>query len=234
MKNPGEVSGVQQTKEELLALAQSVIIRDAEAVSSLSSQIGSSFWDAMQMLLNTRGKVFVSGSGTSGATAKRIAHLLSVGGTPSLFLHPTDSLHGSLGAVVQGDTIIAISKGGETDELNDFVRRCKARGAQTICITGDSLGTLARLSEVVLLIRVSTEADPSGMIAMGSALAACAIGDALVVTLMEARAYSWEKFAEIHPGGAVGKLLQQQQESGQKPTPWSGDLSAYNTSEAKE
>lgn len=192
----------------IVELARRTIRRDAEAVGGLEAQIGDSFARTAQLLLRCTGKVLVAGLGTSGATARRVAHLLSVGGTPALFIHAADALHGALGAVGPDDCVIAISKGGESDELNDFVRRARDRGAPVVALTAEPGSSLGRLGDECLVVTTPDDADPGNMIAMGSALAACALGDALAVSLMDARGYSWASFMQSHPGGAVGHMIE--------------------------
>jgi arabinose-5-phosphate isomerase len=194
--------------ETALALARQTVERDAAAVAAVLPQLGPSFLDAVRLLLACQGKVLVTGMGTSGATARRIAHLLSVGGTPAVFVHAADGLHGGLGAVTADDCVIAISKGGESDELNEYVRRVRERHARVLTMTATADSTLARLGDVRLVIDTPAEVDPGNMIAMGSALAMCSVGDALTVALMEVRRYPWEAFMHTHPGGAVGHRIQ--------------------------
>jgi arabinose-5-phosphate isomerase len=194
---------------DVLARAREVIRGDRAALEAVESNLGEGFLRALDVLLHVQGKVLVTGMGTSGATARRIAHLLSCGGTPSLFIHPADGLHGGLGAVTSDDVVIAVSKGGESDELNDFCRLALERGSTVVAMTAVPESTLGRLGQAVLPVVTPDEADPGGMMAMGSALAACAVGDALAVVLMESRGYEWHRFERTHPGGAVGKLIEQ-------------------------
>ena len=194
----------------ILAKAAQTIRMDAAAVLAVAEGLDASFCQVLDLLQRCTGKVLVTGMGTSGASARRIAHLLSCGGTPALFVNAADGLHGGLGAVSEQDVVIAASKGGESDELNEFCRRARARGARLVAMTATSSSTLARLADIVLIVQTPSEADPGEMMAMGSALAVCALGDALAITLMELRGYSWEAFEFTHPGGAVGKLIQGQ------------------------
>jgi arabinose-5-phosphate isomerase len=196
---------------EMLALGRSVIRDDIRAVSSVEAALDDAFVDVVRMLEACRGKVLVTGMGTSGATARRIAHLLSCGGTPSMFVHAADGLHGGLGAVDGDDIVIAISKGGESDELNEFCRLAAERGAGVIAMTAVVDSTLAAGSDLVLPVVTPEDADPGRMMAMGSALAACAVGDALAITLMRRRGYAWQDFERTHPGGAVGKMIESRQ-----------------------
>ncbi|MBA3416074.1 MAG: SIS domain-containing protein [Chloroflexia bacterium] len=190
---------------EVLALARETIRQDAAAVTAAVAAVGEGFERAVGLLFACRGKAIVTGMGTSGATAQRIAHLLAVGGTPAFFAHPADGLHGGLGAVTGEDVVLAISKGGESAELNEYVSRAKGRGAKIVAMTAEPASTLAGLADAAILVKTPIEADPGGMIAMGSALANCAVGDGLVVALMTLRRYPWQSFEFTHPGGAVGR-----------------------------
>ena len=192
---------------EMLDVARSVIRDDMRALASVEADLGDGFLDAVDLLAAAQGKVLVAGMGTSGATARRIAHLLSCGGTPSIFVHPADCLHGGLGAVGPTDVVIGISKGGESDELNQYCELAGERGAKVVTMTAEPASTLATVSDAVLLVRTPDDTDPGSMMAMGSALAACAVGDALAVVLMRLRDYPWERFEQTHPGGAVGKQI---------------------------
>ena len=199
-------------------LARETIRQDAAAVLAAEAAIDDGFMRAVELLLVCQGKVLVAGMGTSGATARRIAHLLSVGGTPSLYVHPADGLHGGLGAVTGSDVVVAISKGGQSGELNEFAERAKGRGATVVAMTAEPDSTLAALADAVILVRTPIEADPGGMIAMGSALANCAVGDALVVVLMRLRDYPWQAFEFTHPGGAVGRAIEARREADVAPS----------------
>jgi arabinose-5-phosphate isomerase len=192
---------------QMIEFGRSIIRRDAAALASVEAGLGDGFVQAIQLLMAIQGKVLVAGMGTSGATARRIAHLLSCSGTPAMFIHPGDGLHGGLGAVSGSDLVVAISKGGESDELNEFCRRARARGARIVVMTAVVDSPLAGLGDCVLPVITPPETDLGEMMAMGSALAACAVGDALAAVLMERRGYDWQAFEETHPGGAVGKAI---------------------------
>ncbi len=195
------------TPEEILHTARSVIQQESQAVAGLVEQIGTDFVRAVEMLLACEGHVLVAGSGTSHAVGARLAHLLSCCGTPALFIHPGDSQHGLSGAVTARDVLIALSKGGETAEVNFLVSIARRRGAKVIAITERPDSTLGQQSDVVLCVRSPAEADPYGMIATGSSLVNCAFGDALCVVLLHLRGYTRDQFGETHPGGAVGKRI---------------------------
>lgn len=194
-------------EEQVLAIASDVITLESQAVASLLEQLRPSLMQAAQLMLNCQGHVIVSGSGTSHAVALRFAHLLSCCGTPALFLHPGDSQHGSAGAVRAGDVLVALSKGGETTEVNFLANVAKERGAKVIGITEKPASTLGKLSDITLEIKAPDGVDPYGMIATGSSLFNSAFCDALCVVLLNLRGYSIEQFGQTHPGGAVGQML---------------------------
>nr|WP_277816676.1 SIS domain-containing protein [Microbacterium aquimaris] len=152
------------------------------------------------------GKVFVTGSGTSGATARRMAHLLAVCGTPSTFIHPMDALHGTMGALAAGDVLISISRGGESAEINDFSTRAQRRSVSVVALTAEPESTLGRLADVTVTLITEGEGDPGGVIAMGSTLVTSVWGDALANILMRRRGYGWDQVLETHPAGAVGQI----------------------------
>ena len=193
--------------KQLAQRAKDVIKREAEAVMQLADQIDESIGDVIGLLLNCKGHVIVTGVGTSNAMARRLAHLLSCSGTPALFLHAADSLHGGAGAVTANDVIIAISKGGHSAEVNNFVNIARERGAKIIALTEDPASPLAEMSDAVYKATAPADADPYGMIATGSSLVNGAAGDVLCVLLLELRGYTQEEFGKTHPGGAVGEKL---------------------------
>jgi D-arabinose 5-phosphate isomerase GutQ len=192
-------------EEKALAAARSQVRAEAALLGSLESLVNEQLVAIARRILARSGKVIPTGVGTSGEIARRMAHLLSVVGTPSHFLHPTDGLHGALGAVCAGDTVVAISKGGQSEELNEFVRRAQALGANVVVLTAAPSSPLATLGEEVVLVPAPDSADPEGVIAMGSTLAVAAWGDALAVVLKELRGYGLKEVLFAHPGGAVGQ-----------------------------
>jgi arabinose-5-phosphate isomerase len=198
---------VSMNEEQILKLAISVIDIESKAVANLAEQLKPTLAQAAQIMLDCKGHVLVSGSGTSHAVALRFAHLLSCSGTPALFLHPGDSQHGASGAVRTEDVLIALSKGGETLEVNFLARIAKERGAKVIGLTEKPASTLGMLSDVILEIKAPEGVDPYGMIATGSSLFNSAYCDALCVVLLKLRGYSLEQFGQTHPGGAVGQKL---------------------------
>ncbi len=196
--------------DTILALANEVVQREAEAVASLTSQFDHSFVEVVRVILACEGHVLVAGAGTSHAVAYRLAHLLSCCGTPALFIYPGDAQHGGGGAVTARDVLLLISKGGETQEINNLAHIARQRGATVIAITENLGSTLAQLSDYVVRVSAPPGVDPYGMIATGSSLVNAAWGDALCSVLLNLRGYTKEEFGKTHPGGAVGKKLSEQ------------------------
>lgn len=194
-------------EDQILEMAAQVIETESRAVASLMDQLKPSLVRAATAMLKCKGHVIVAGAGTSHAVALRFAHLLSCCGTPALFLHPGDSQHGSAGAVRAEDVLVALSKGGETTEVNFLARVAKERGAVVIGITEKPASTLGRMSDITLEIKAPEGVDPYGMIATGSSLFNAAYCDALCIVLLNLRGYSVEQFGQTHPGGAVGQKL---------------------------
>ena len=195
-------------QQEIISLAKQVVKQEADGVLTLLEQIDDSFVKAAQLMLACKGHVLVSGSGTSHSVARRLAHLLSVCGTPSLLIDAGDSQHGLSGAVTANDILITLSKGGSSSEVISLARVAKSRGATVISITEKPDSELGKLSNVVLKVVAPPGGDPFGMIATGSSLINAAYGDALCVVLLKLRGYTLEQFGETHPGGAVGKKLE--------------------------
>lgn len=200
-----ETSSDQATDgQTVLALARSRVLAEAAGVATVVESLDESFLTAARLIYGCSGKVFVTGSGTSGTIARRMAHLFSVSGTPSVFLPAMDALHGTLGVVTEGDLLIVISKGGGSVELNDLAVRAKDRGAGIVAVTCRLDTPLTAVADLVLVAGADESLDLGGMIAMGSTLAHAALGDALAVVLMRARDHSWATVHHLHPGGAVG------------------------------
>lgn len=190
--------------EEILEAGRARIRAEAEAVDTIAACLDESFVSAAALIRSSPGKVITAGAGTSGPTAARLAHLLSVSGTPALTVHPADALHGTLGAVTEGDVVLVISKGGRSAEINEFARLAAARGAAIIALTGDGSSELAAAATVAAVLPHTAQGDPGGVIAMGSSLAVAAWGDALATVLMQISGYPWEDVLGTHPSGAVG------------------------------
>lgn len=179
----------------------------AAALAALPDQLDDGFVDVVQLLLDCRGHIVVSGAGTSSTLAQRLAHLLTVVGAPAFYLSAGDSTHGGAGAVKPDDVMIAISKGGESDELNGLVAVACSKGVPIVALTQSAGGTLGQQATHRLVFTVPDAIDAAGMIALGSSLAAGAIGDALCFAIFQVRGFDEEQLLQIHPGGAVGKAL---------------------------
>lgn len=199
--------------EQIVELGADVVRREGAAVVALADTLPDSFAAAVRLMLDCRGHVIVSGSGTSNAVALRFAHLLSCVGTPALFLHPGDSQHGSAGAVTADDVWVGLSKGGETSEVIFLAGIARKRGARVVAITEKPASTLGRLADVVLEVAAPEDVDPYGMIATGSSLFNAALCDAICVALLELRGYSVDDFGETHPGGAVGHRIRERDDA---------------------
>jgi D-arabinose 5-phosphate isomerase GutQ len=189
---------------EAVAAGRALLSHEVEAVSAI--HLDEHFVSTVRLVLDAPGRILLAGMGTSGPVARRLAHILSASGTPALFLHPADALHGSLGAVIAGDLVLLVSKGGQSEEANTFAAHCKRRGASLVVLTATPYTALTAMADVTVTLPQAPGADPGGIIAMGSSLAAAAWGDALAWVVMRLRGYSWSNVLDAHPAGAVGHL----------------------------
>lgn len=187
-------------------MARDRLTAEAAAVSALADRIDDSFVVAASMILRCEGKVFIGGSGTSGTVARRMAHILSVTGTPSVAFSPMDSLHGSSGAITADDLVLLISNGGASEEVIQSARIAQQRAAKVIALTRSHETPLARIADHSVVVSVDGRAELGGIIATGITIAQSAWGDALAEVLMRGRGYTWAQFMTTHPAGAVGKL----------------------------
>ncbi|MDD5057919.1 MAG: KpsF/GutQ family sugar-phosphate isomerase [Sideroxydans sp.] len=190
-----------------LALARSVLTIEAAAVQALVERIDEHFLNALNLILDCKGRVIVSGMGKSGHIARKIAATFSSTGTPAYFVHPGEASHGDLGMVTAQDVFIGISYSGESDELLTIVPAVKRQGAKLITLTGNPQSSLAREANVHLNCAVEQEACPMGLAPTASTTAALAMGDALAVALLDAKGFGEEDFARSHPGGSLGRRL---------------------------
>lgn len=184
-----------------------VLEQEALAVAALARRLDGRFGEAVALLAACTGRLVVSGVGKSGVIARKIAATLTSTGTPATFLHAVDSVHGDLGIVGRGDAAIVLSKSGETNEVMDLVAHLKRLGIPVVAITGDLGSTLARHADVALDAAVDAEACPFDLAPTTSTTVALALGDALAVALLEAKGFSPEDFARLHPGGALGRRM---------------------------
>lgn len=190
-----------------LATAREVLKTEAAAILALMDRLDGRFERAIRMLLECRGRVIVTGMGKSGIICRKIAATLASTGTPAFFLHPAEAVHGDLGVIQADDVVLALSNSGETDELLRLLETIKRLGAQLITICGNQQSTLAQASNVALDCHVSEEACPLKLVPTASTTAALALGDALAMTLLVAKGFREEDFANLHPGGKLGKRL---------------------------
>ncbi len=191
----------------MIRRAKEVLRIEADAVSSLIKRVDSGFEKAGKLILACKGKVVVTGMGKPGFIGAKISATLSSTGTPSLYLHPADAIHGDLGRVTRDDIVLALSNSGETEEILRLLPTLKKIGAKLIAMVGNTDSTLARYSDVVLNVAVKKEACPLNLAPTASTTAMLAMGDALAIALLEQRGFKEEDFAFYHPGGALGKRL---------------------------
>ena len=188
-------------------IAKSVIDIEAQAIQSLGGRLDGNFTKAVDLIVKCKGRVVVSGMGKTGIIGRKIAATLSSTGTPSLFLHSAEAVHGDLGQVTQNDVIILISYSGETEETKQMIPLIKRIGSTIIAMTGNKKSDLAKHSQVVLDISVKHEGCPLNLAPMASTTAALVMGDALAASLIVKRGFKREDFAFFHPGGSLGKQL---------------------------
>ena len=193
--------------EQTVRLAREAFDIEASAILGLKSRIGPSFAQAVQAMLNVRGRVVVMGMGKSGHIGRKMAATLASTGTPALFVHSGEAIHGDLGMVRGDDLLVAISNSGESDELAAVLPVVKRLGTPVVAMTGRLDSTLARHADLVLDCGVEKEACPLNLAPTASSVAQMAMGDALAVALLDARGFKAEDFARSHPAGALGRRL---------------------------
>jgi arabinose-5-phosphate isomerase len=187
--------------------AKKVLKIEAQAIQNLSKRLGGEFNRAIELLVKCPGRVIVTGMGKGGIIGQKISATLSSTGTPSLFLHSAEAIHGDLGRVTKEDVVLAISNSGETEEVIRMLPLIKKIGAKLIALTGNVESNLAKHSDVVLDVSVKQEACPLGLAPTASTTATLAMGDCLAVCLLKKKGFKEENFAFYHPGGTLGKRL---------------------------
>ena len=190
-----------------LALGRRVLATEAAAISALEGRLGGAFLAAARALFACRGRVVVTGIGKSGHIARKFAATLASTGTPAFFVHAAEASHGDLGMITNEDVVVLLSNSGETDELVSLIPHLKRQGAKLIALTGSGESSLAQAADVHLDASVDSEACPLGLAPTASTTAALALGDALALSLLDARGFSVEDFARAHPGGSLGRRL---------------------------
>lgn len=191
-----------------LETAKRVLRIEAEAIGGLLDRLDANFERAVDLLFQCKGRVVVTGLGKSGLIGRKIAATFASTGTPSLFLHPAEALHGDLGMFVRDDALVALSYGGETEEILQLLETVKRLGIRLVSLTGNPRSTLAAASDVVLDISVKEEACSLNLAPTASTTAMLAMGDALAIAMLERRGFGPDDFAALHPGGRLGKKLQ--------------------------
>lgn len=193
--------------QNVIQFAERCIRDEAEALIELIPQLDSNFDRAVNMMVNCKGKVIVTGVGKSGHIGAKIAATLSSTGTPSFFINPLDVFHGDLGVMTKDDVVLALSNSGQTDELLRFIPLLQHMNVPIISMTGNPDSLLAKYSDAHILVHVKKEACPLNLAPTSSTTATLAMGDALAVALMEVRGFEQRDFAQFHPGGSLGRRL---------------------------
>jgi len=194
-------------KKTIIEKGKKVIRVEADAVAALESRIDENFAKAVETIFNSKGRVIITGMGKSGIVARKIVATLNSTGTPAMFLHPSDAVHGDFGMVRKDDVVICISKSGDTAELNQLLPLFKRIELPIISMVGNLNSKLARESDVMIDISVKEEACPYDLAPTSSTTATLAMGDALAMALLDRRNFTLEEFAMYHPGGVLGKRL---------------------------
>lgn len=190
-----------------LDLARKILETEAQAIRAVIAQLDGGFGRALDLLQGCTGRVVLTGMGKSGIIAHKICATLSSTGTPAIFLHAAEAVHGDLGVVQSNDVVVALSYSGETEELVRLLESIRRIGARLIAITGHPQSTLGQASDVALSCRVAEEACPMNLAPTASTTAALALGDALALALSQRKGFDSAQFADIHPGGRLGKRL---------------------------
>ncbi|AUC82045.1 SIS domain-containing protein [Lacinutrix sp. Bg11-31] len=195
------------TKESILKIAKETIALESASISNLATLIDEDFADAVQLIYKSKGRVIITGIGKSAIIATKIVATMNSTGTPAVFMHAADAIHGDLGLILEDDVVICISKSGNTPEIKVLVPLIKNAKNKMIAITGNKDSFLGTQADYVLNAYVAKEACPNNLAPTTSTTAQLVIGDALAVCLLEIRGFSSKDFAKYHPGGALGKKL---------------------------
>lgn len=196
-----------KTEKEILDIAKAALQIEADALLQLKNQLNTDFYKIVKLLFDSKGRVVVTGIGKSAIIANKIVATFNSTGTPSLFMHAADAIHGDLGMIQADDVIICISKSGNTPEIKVLAPLLKQSGNTLIAMVGNTDSYLAKQADYVLDTTVEIEACPNNLAPTTSTTAQLAMGDALAVCLLECRSFTAQDFAKYHPGGALGKKL---------------------------
>ncbi|MCB1049520.1 MAG: KpsF/GutQ family sugar-phosphate isomerase [Acidobacteria bacterium] len=190
-----------------LETARRVLQIEARAIQELALSLSDEFEQFVERIASSQGRVILTGMGKSGIICRKIAATLASTGTPAFFLHPAEAIHGDLGMIVAGDTVIAISNSGETPEILHLLEYIKRLGATLLAITAKPQSNLAQLADAAFCFHIDEEGCPIGLAPMASTTTTLAIGDALAAALMEKKGFTPQDFARFHPGGKLGKKV---------------------------
>jgi len=193
---------------EILKQAKEMIAAEGEAILGVADQLDESFVDAVRLISECNSRILITGAGTSGTIARRMAHLFASCGMPAFYMNAADALHGSSAAIATGDLLIALSKAGKSAEINQFAEVARGRGGKVISMTWEPDSELASLSDVVLVVRPDTKGEGEGVLPFGSTLANGAVGDALCLVAKRLRRFDLAELSQTHPSGATAELVQ--------------------------
>ncbi|MCW8929435.1 MAG: KpsF/GutQ family sugar-phosphate isomerase [Gammaproteobacteria bacterium] len=194
-------------QSSMLSIAKESLTEQAKALINMSESLGNEFVKAVNMILQTKGRVVVCGMGKSGLVGQKMTATFASTGTPSFFMHPAEAFHGDLGMLTRDDLLILISYSGETEEIINLLPSVKHFGNEIISIVGDIESTMAKHSDIILSVKVEREVCPNNLAPTTSTLATMGMGDALAVALIKERNFQAEDFARYHPGGSLGRRL---------------------------
>ncbi len=193
--------------DEILAQAKAMIRAEGEVILGIADQLDASFVETVRLVTGCTGRILITGAGTSGTIARRMAHLLASCGMAAFFVHSADALHGPSAAVSSGDVLIALSKAGKSAEINQFASITRQRGGKVVSLTWEPESELANLSDVVVVIRPDVKGEGEGVLPFGSSLANGAVGDALTLVAKRLRGFDLSQMTQTHPSGATAELV---------------------------
>ncbi|MFA5712809.1 MAG: KpsF/GutQ family sugar-phosphate isomerase [Bacteroidales bacterium] len=195
------------SEEEIISAAKEVVIREAQAVQKLTDYINQTFIDVVKLILASKGRVVITGIGKSAIVAQKIVATLNSTGTPSLFMHAAEAIHGDLGIITSSDIVLCLSKSGNTPEIKSIIPLIKEMGNTVIAMVCNSDSYLAQQAHYTILTTIEQEACPNNLAPTSSTTAQLVMGDTLAVVLLKLRGFSSDDFARLHPGGSLGKRL---------------------------
>ncbi|OYT15972.1 MAG: D-arabinose 5-phosphate isomerase [Bacteroidetes bacterium 4572_77] len=194
-------------KQQIFQNAQEVFFQESKAIQQLSQLLDADFSQAIELIANSNGRVIVTGIGKSANIAQKIVSTFNSTGTPAIFMHAADAIHGDLGIILKDDVVLTISKSGNTPEIKVLLPLIKFRGNKIVAIVGNKESYLSQQADYVLDVTVEKEACPNNLAPTTSTTAQLVMGDAIAVCLLQLKGFSTEDFAKVHPGGALGKML---------------------------